>query len=105
MVKVSKSNFSFIAISSVRYALGRLSYAPNATVSILMDHIADLDDNTLFVLTRDIREHLSGTTYEGMFSDIGDDWTNLLLALCDEQKRRDVVDNSLVYYSTSHHRA
>ena len=44
---------------AVRYALGRMSYAPHDVVDTLIAHRADLSDNTRRVIVRDIDEVLN----------------------------------------------
>lgn len=68
---------------AVRYALGRMTYAVNDTVSYVMPLIPKLDRKTLSVMQRDIE------TAPSYGHDIDkDDWMRLLNAIREELKRR-----------------
>ena len=64
---------------AVRYALGRMSYAPHDVVDTLITHRADLRENTRRVIVRDIDDVLDAGG-GGMQMD-RDAWQRLRAAL------------------------
>lgn len=62
-VTLSIQNYEFLVESSVRYCLGRLSYAPGWDCDILAATLDKLTDRCLAVIERDIAEHLRTADY------------------------------------------
>ena len=52
-----------LLISAVRYALGRSTYMPSFTCSVLTKHMGSLEPATAAIIARDIRNHWD--SYEG----------------------------------------
>lgn len=52
-----------LLISAVRYALGRHTYMPSLTCSVLSKHMDSLEPVTAAIIARDIRNHWD--SYEG----------------------------------------
>lgn len=72
---------------AVRYALGRMTYAVNDTVSYVLPLIPKLDKRTLSVMQRDIER----APEYGHDCDEAD-WMRLLYAIREERKRRENHD-------------
>lgn len=72
---------------AVRYALGRMTYAVNDTVSYVLPLIPKLDRKTLSVMQRDIER----APEYGHDCDEAD-WMRLLYAIREERKRRENHD-------------
>ena len=53
-VTLSKFDFEDILIYAVRYAIGRMTFAPHDVCKIINTRLHDLSDNTLKVLRDDI---------------------------------------------------
>ncbi len=68
---------SGIVVWAVRYCLGRLSYAAGDGYRLVIRSAAQLDDNAISCLKRDIREGITGV----MPSDIQAGWAQALTAL------------------------
>lgn len=77
-------NFGSILICAVRYALGRETYMPSIVIGFIRPLISKINNKTLFVLERDVRESKS----------YGDpkidkpDWLRFLAELQSEIKNR-----------------
>lgn len=69
---------------AVRYALGRRTYAVGDTCRFVKSVLPYLDDKTLFVMARDIKE-------KSYFNDLGDqcdadNWLDLMKAITEQMK-------------------
>lgn len=49
------SDYEFILIASMRYVIGRRSYAPSLVANYIKKHWNDISDNCKFVLQRDLQ--------------------------------------------------
>jgi len=56
-VTLSKFDFEDILIYAVRYAVGRMTFAPRDVCDIINKHINELSKNTLIVIQKDIEQH------------------------------------------------
>lgn len=83
-IKIDPSEFGFLAISAVRYGLGRRTYAPSLICDYIKPHIRNLTDRDLYVMLQDV---------EGC-GDYGDStidkpvWMKFKQDLYDEYKKR-----------------
>ncbi len=51
-------NGSIMVVSALRYALGRMTYVPGAVQDWIKTYWDSLDNNTKFVIVRDVFDHL-----------------------------------------------
>jgi len=58
MFILSYEEFKAIIINAMRYAIGRMTYAPHTVCGIVNEHIKYLSNNTLEVIKQDIEEHM-----------------------------------------------
>ena len=56
---ICSENFGSILICAVRYALGRETYMPSIVIGFIRPLISKINNKTLFVLERDVRESKS----------------------------------------------
>lgn len=54
--KYKKEAFGFVLNCAVRYACGRKSYAPSIVIGYIEPLLSELDDASLTIMERDIRE-------------------------------------------------
>ena len=87
-VTLSIQNYEFLVESSIRYCLGRLSYAPGWECDILAATLDKLTDRCLAVIERDITEHLRTADYSVGYIDIPSRWHQLLAQIRSEQSHR-----------------
>ena len=52
-------NMHLIVIGALRYSMGRMTYMPKVTCDFIKRHMTLWNENTLSILIRDIREHLT----------------------------------------------
>lgn len=88
MIVITKSKFGLLVTCAVRYALGRMTYMPSSVAGIVTDALPMLDDRTLFVLEKDLEEHVGVHVYEPGFKDIETTWRHLLNATKHERCKR-----------------
>lgn len=55
-INVNGYDFGAVIICAVRYAIGRTTYMPHLVIDFIVPLLSELDDNTLFVIRRDIEE-------------------------------------------------
>lgn len=91
MIKITNTeDFGFVCNCAVRYCLGRRTYAPGAVTGFIKTFLPALDDNTLYVMARDITEA----------DDLGDAeidapmWAEFLAEIEKERKRRKNDENA-----------
>lgn len=91
MIKIANTkDFGFVCICAVRYCLGRRTYTPGAVTGFIKTFLPALDDNTLYVMARDITEA----------DDLGDAeidapmWAEFLAEIEKERKRRKNDENA-----------
>lgn len=83
MITISQAEAYALAVNSVRYCLGRMSYAPAETATIVKGLAPHLDDGMLRVIIRDIEEYVSrrraGDTWESPYESSADErlWMDL----------------------------
>lgn len=87
-VTLSIQNYEFLVESSIRYCLGRLSYAPAWECDLLSATLHLLTDSCLSVIERDIAEHLRTAEYDYVYLDISSRWRELLAEVRSEQAHR-----------------
>ena len=71
-------NMHLIVIGALRYSMGRMTYMPKVTCDFIKHHMALWNENTLSILIRDIREHLTDYAEHEPYPET---WRSLLLAL------------------------
>lgn len=85
-IEADDDRFGEMLNYSVRYALGRMSYAVSDTVSFIMPLIPHLTTRTIYCMHRDIKEHdehgLLGMQCDKV------DWMKLYKAIGKELERR-----------------
>mgnify|MGYP004512386555 FL=1 len=87
-VTLSFQNYEFLVESSIRYCLGRLSYATGWECDILFSTLDKLTERCLAVIERDIAEHLRTAEYTSGYINIPARWHQLLAQLRSEQSHR-----------------
>ena len=85
-IEVDDDRFGEMLNYSVRYALGRMSYAVSDTVSFVMPLIPYLTTRTIYCMHKDIKEQAEMNLL-GMDCDKAD-WMKLYEAIGKELKRR-----------------
>lgn len=56
MVDTSGEDYNILVTCATRYAIGRASYMPSLVVAAIRPYLKHLEDKTLMVLARDIKE-------------------------------------------------
>lgn len=56
MVKMSLDDFGFLAVSAVRYSLGRRTYAPSLTMELITPHIGIMQSKDLVIIHKSITQ-------------------------------------------------
>ncbi|MFR3408522.1 MAG: hypothetical protein ACLTXW_03115 [Christensenellales bacterium] len=87
-VTLSFQNYEFLVESSIRYCLGRLSYATGWECDILFSTLDKLTERCLAVIERDIAEHLRTAKYTSGYINIPARWHQLLAQIRSEQSHR-----------------
>ena len=87
-VTLSFQNYEFLVESSIRYCLGRLSYATGWECDILFSTPDKLTERCLAVIERDIAEHLRTAEYTSGYINIPARWHQLLAQIRSEQSHR-----------------
>ncbi len=87
-VTLSFQNYEFLVESSIRYCLGRLSYATGWECDILFSTLDKLTERCLAVIERDIAEHLRTAEYTSGYINIPARWHQLLAQIRSEQSHR-----------------
>ena len=57
-VTLSKFEFEDMIIYAQRYAIGRMTFASRDVCDLINKHINELSKNTLFVIQKDIEQHI-----------------------------------------------
>ena len=89
-VTLSSQNYEFLVVNSVRYCLGRRSYAPGWMCDLLTATLDKLTNNCLTVIELDIAEHLRTDEYGPGYIDIPSRWHHLLAMIRSEQQHRTI---------------
>lgn len=71
-------NMHLIVIGALRYSMGRMTYMPKVTCDFIKRHMTLWNENTLSILIRDIREHLTDYAEHEPYPET---WYGLQLAL------------------------
>lgn len=92
---IEKGEFQTLAVCSVRYALGRMSYVVSEVAEIIKNNKERLDKNTIEVILRDIKEEMVQAARKGDFVGMDMDhkvWSDLYNLLSDYlESRKDWV--------------
>ncbi len=77
-------DFGLLCVCAVRYALLRATYMPSEVIRIIKENIDLLDYNSIYVIKRDIREHLDGE-HPYMFEYDKQTWEDFYEWLCTDR--------------------
>ena len=90
---VVSQDFELMMISALRYAIGRYTYMPSATIEYIRYLIPQLSAKTLFIMKRDITEEIE--RYQRMERELYMDkeWAKLAKEIGDMYEKKKAVQD------------
>lgn len=89
-VTIDRETFGLLFCCSVRYALPRMTYVVSSVTDYIRDHMDTIDDHSLAVIERDIREALAGNTLMSHYAIDRDAWDKAHELIVAEMDKRGV---------------
>jgi hypothetical protein len=74
-------DLDWLLLMTLRYSLGRMSYAPSMTSEIIIRHKAALTEHRRKQMVEEIKNHLDANPYTEGFQDIPETWKALAAEL------------------------
>lgn len=88
MIKISADHLGWLLLCSMRYAIGRRTYAPSMTCDIIREHWKKLQQKDRDLLQRDLKEQVLYADKYDPERGIAGKW---LGSACDEKTWRDML--------------